>query len=247
MHLETDFFDPKSVVYYPYDVATSKALLKKLGFTDTDGDGYVNWGDGPLKGKNLELNFLYPSAYPTYVSLADSMISMMRDIGIKMIPQPVQENGADEIHKTCKWDTELYRSDRAFTVPIEQLQSLAPLSPTEPYWHQGTADKPQQLLNFEPKLIDILNKVRTEPDTAKRAALLNQYNQISTENVYQIGLVTAPAALIINKRFKDVPAGAPVLAYQWSEDNTIRERLWIDPKDQGQVPELLPGELPGVN
>ena len=53
-----------------------------------------------------------------------------------------------------------------------------------------------------------------------------------------------PISLIINKRFKNVPAGAPVLAYQWSEDNTLRERLWIAEEDQGQVPELMPGVLP---
>ena len=29
LHVETDFFKPESVVYYPYDVPSSKALLKK--------------------------------------------------------------------------------------------------------------------------------------------------------------------------------------------------------------------------
>ena len=112
---------------------------------------------------------------------------------------------------------------------------------------RAPADKPQELLPFEKELIAILKKVRTEPDGAKRAALLNEYNHIFTENVYNVGLVTIPAALIVNKRFKDVPAGAPVLAWQWSEDNTLRERMWIAKEDQAQVPELMPGELPGVN
>ena len=78
------------------------------------------------------------------------------------------------------------------------------------------------------------------------AELLNEYNHVFTENVYNVGLVTIPAALIVNKRFKDVPAGAPVLAYQWSEDNTLRERMWIAKEDQAQVPELMPGILPHV-
>ena len=111
----------------------------------------------------------------------------------------------------------------------------------------GKPEKPQELLPFEKDLIAILHKVRTEPDGAKRAELLNEYNHIFTENVYSVGLVTIPAALIVNKRFKDVPAGAPVLAWQWSEDNTLRERMWIAKEDQAQVPELMPGEMPGVN
>ena len=141
----------------------------------------------------------------------------------------------------------LWRGDRPFTVPITQLHDLAPMTPKVPQWHQGTADKPQELLPFEPKLIEILEKIRTEPDTAKRADLLNEYNKIFTENIYNVGLVTIPAALIINKRFKDVPAGAPVLAWQWSEDNTLRERLWIAKGDQAQVPELMPGVMPHVS
>src|SRR5262249_41301679 len=152
-----------------------------------------------------------------------SMIGMMREIGIKLISQPTQGSEAQYIMESCKWDAILQRGDRPYTVPLAQLQDLAPMSPKVPQWHQGTAQKPQELLPFEPKLIDILNKVRTEPDGAKRAALLNDYNHIFTENVYNVGLVTVPAALITNKRFKDVPAGAPVLAWQWSEDNTIRE------------------------
>lgn len=246
LHVETDFFKPESVVYYPYDVPTSKALLAKAGLEDTDGDGTVNWTSGPLKGQNLEINFTYGS-HPAYALLADTMIGMMREVGVKLIAQPTQGSAQEDINESCKWDAMLWRGDRPYTVPLAQLQDLAPISSKVPQWHQGTGDKAQELLPFEQQMIDILAKIRTEPDGAKRAALLNEYNHIFTENVYNIGLVTIPAALIINKRFKDVPAGAPVLAWQWSEDNTLRERLWIAKEDQGQVPELMPGLMPGVN
>jgi peptide/nickel transport system substrate-binding protein len=179
--------------------------------------------------------------------LADTMIGMMREIGIQLIAQPTQGSGQEDINESCKWEAMLWRGDRPFTVPVAQLHDLAPMTPKVPQWHQGTAENPQELLPFEPKLIEVLNKVRTEPDTAKRGVLLNEYNHIFTENIYSVGLVTIPAALIINKRFKNVPAGAPVLAYQWSEDNTLRERLWIAEEDQDQVPDLMPGKLPHVN
>ena len=142
----------------------------------------------------------------------------------------------------------LWRGDRPFTVPLAQLQDLAPMS------LEGAAMAPGHRRQAagaaalrDSRLVEILNKIRTEPDGAKRADLLNEYNHIFTENVYNVGLVTIPAALIVNKRFKDVPAGAPVLAWQWSEDNTLRERLWIAKEDQAQVPELMPGNMPGVN
>ena len=199
-----------------------------------------------MQGQNLEVTFTYGS-HPAYVLLADTMIGMMREIGIKLIAQPTQGQGQQDIMESCKWEGMLWRTDRPFTVPITEIQDLAPLTRKVPEWHQGTAEKAQELLPFEPQLIEILNKVRTEPDTAKRGELLNEYNHVFTENLYSVGLVTIPAALIVNKRFKNVPAGAPVLAYQWSEDNTLRERMWIAPEDQAQVPELMPGKLPHVD
>jgi len=246
LHVETDFFKPESVVYYPYDVASSKALLKKVGLEDSDGDGIVNWSSGPLQGQNLEITFTYGS-HPAYALLADTMIGMMQEIGIKLIAQPTQGQGQQDILDSCKWEGMLWRTDRPFTVPLAQLQDLAPISTKVPQWHQGTGDKAQEQLPFEKDMIAILNKIRTEPDGAKRAVLLNEYNHLFTENVYSVGLVTIPAALIVNKRFKNVPAGAPVLAWQWSEDNTLRERMWIAKEDQAQVPELMPGVMPGVN
>jgi peptide/nickel transport system substrate-binding protein len=88
--------------------------------------------------------------------------------------------------------------------------------------------------------------VRSEPNGSERNKLGRQYNKVFTENIYNIGLVQAPAALIINKRIKNLPPGTPVLAYNWAEDGAMRERFWVAKEDQGEVPELLPGTLPGI-
>ena len=48
-------FDRKSVVYYPYNPDLAKQLLAELGLKDTDGNGVLNWGDGPLKGQDIVL------------------------------------------------------------------------------------------------------------------------------------------------------------------------------------------------
>ena len=48
-------FDKDSVVYYAHDPASAQALLAELGFEDTDGNGILNWTDGPLAGEDLVL------------------------------------------------------------------------------------------------------------------------------------------------------------------------------------------------
>ena len=72
-----------------------------------------------------------------------------------------------------------------------------------------------------------------------------EWQKIYTENVYGIGLTEYPGALIINKRFSNIPPGAPIFMYNWAEDNIIRERVWVA-ADQQSDAELHPDTLPGA-
>ena len=46
-------FDRESVVYYDYDPPSSNALLEQIGLKDTDGNGIVNWTEGPMAGQDV--------------------------------------------------------------------------------------------------------------------------------------------------------------------------------------------------
>jgi peptide/nickel transport system substrate-binding protein len=72
---------------------------------------------------------------------------------------------------------------------------------------------------------------------------MKQYQQVFTENVYSVGLTQYPGALIINKRFANIPAGAPIFMYNWAEDNIIRERVYVPEEAQRDL-ELFPQTLP---
>ena len=61
------------------------------------------------------------------------------------------------------------------------------------------------------------------------------------DSVYTVGLIQAPAALLINKRIKNNHPGAPVYMYEWAEDGVMRERLYTPKADQ--LDEFLPGVL----
>jgi peptide/nickel transport system substrate-binding protein len=246
LHLETDFGESSMIVYYPYDLKSSKALLAKLGFEDTDRDGIVNWPrQSPLGGQNLELSLSYTSLHPMAVALAESVSTMLREAGIRTIMRPVNQL-VTTVTDRCQWDLVIDRGYRDFQVPVANLEALAPVTTLTPQWHRGTNEAPQQLLDFEKELVGILDAVRTTQDSKMRNELLRKYNQVSTRNIYQVGLVSVPAAIVINKRFRNVPSGAPVLAYQWGEENIMRERLWVPRTEQARAVELLPKVLPGL-
>ena len=93
-------------------------------------------------------------------------------------------------------------------------------------------------------MVDTVNAFIATDDADQRKELMKTYQKLYTENLYGIGLTQYPGALIINKRFANIPAGAPIFMFNWAEDNIIRERVFV-PADKQQSYELHPDTLPG--
>ena len=97
------------------------------------------------------------------------------------------------------------------------------------------------MLPFEAELADLVSKFSATDDAAVQAGYADRMQAILSENIYNVGLVQIPAALLVNKRVKNAHPGTPVFMYEWAEDSVIRERLWV-PADQ-QIGELLPNTV----
>lgn len=245
IHPESQFADPKTIVYYPYDLAGAKAALDGLGLKVGDG-GIRTWPAGSaLAGKPLDIYLTYRTSYTTDINIAQTLVSMFREMGINLILRPTTED-LSQVLPQCQWDMALNRGDREWTAPIMQLNYIAPLDWSGPYWHLGTATQAQNLMPPEKEMLGLIDKIRTERDTDKRNDLFHQFDHVFTENVETVGLIQYPGAILINKRFKNVPPGSPIYGYGWGEDGVMRERLWVAKDDQGKVPELAPKTLPGV-
>jgi len=128
---------------------------------------------------------------------------------------------------------------------VQNTANLAPTGPQTSPFHRAGTDGTVDLLPFEKDMVDVVNKFISETDNAKRVDLMKQYQKLYTENVYTVGLTQYPGALIINKRFANIPPGAPIFMFNWAEDNIIRERVFV-PTDKQQNLELHPKTLPGA-
>jgi peptide/nickel transport system substrate-binding protein len=246
LYAGTAYYDKASTVYYPYNVDVAKAELAKAGLKDTDGDGFVNFpADVPgVGGQNVSITIMANSDYQTDKNLDEGVIASLAAIGIKGTAQLVSNANIQQTRDSGKWDWEIFRNQAELIAVVQNTASLAPTGPQTSWFHRAGSDGTVDLLPFEKDLVDVVNKFIAEQDPAKRADLMKQYQKIYTENAYAIGLTQYPGALIINKRFSNIPPGAPIFMFNWAEDNIIRERVFVA-KDKQQNYELYPDTLPG--
>jgi peptide/nickel transport system substrate-binding protein len=241
----TVFYDKSSTVYYPYDLAGAKAELAKAGLVDRDADGFLHFPKGTANGDKVEITLLTNADYQTDKNLAEGVVAMMEPLGIRVIVNAVEGKQRDATNYSGKFDWMVLRGNAEIMSVVQNTPQLAPTGPHTSYFHRAREGGDVDLLPFEKDLNDDINKFIASNDPAERIASMKKYQKTFTENVYSVGLVQYPGALIINKRFANIPSGTPINMYNWAEDAIIRERVFV-PKDKQKNYELHPASLPGA-
>jgi len=237
----TPYYDRASTVYYPFDVASAKAGLEAAGLKDTDGNGFVNLPNG---GADVNVTLLANSDYTTDKNLAEGVIAMMADVGLKVTLNALSGKDASNAQIGGKFDWMVLRNGPELLTVLQNTSALAPIGPQSSNHHRANAAGELDLLPYEQQMVDALNAFIAERDPAKRVELMKVYQKLYTENLDGIGLTVYPGALIVNKRFMNIPLGTPINLFNWAEDNIIREQVWA-PADKQLEVELHPDTIPG--
>lgn len=233
-------FSRESVVYYPYDVESAKALLAEMGLKDTDNDGVLNWTEGPMKGQNVIIQLNASEDAMETQSVAEALVNQWAAVGIKVNYRILTSTASTETDQNGNWDMKVFRGGQAMALPFTQIASLAPISKEFTKHREG--DKPRQLQPFEQELIKIVEEYRSTFDAAARKELMAKYNKIWTENVYDLGVFVGRYGLGLAKRTKNIPSGTPAFMYTWVEDAILLDCLWAPEGEQMKQnrPETIP-------
>jgi peptide/nickel transport system substrate-binding protein len=241
LYAGTSFYDKDSTVYYPFDVESAKASFAAAGLTDSDGNGYIN----APGGGDLNVALLANSDYQTDKNLAEGVIAMMGDAGLKVTLNALAGKDFDNARDSGRYDWIVVRNGTELITVVQNTTALAPVGPTTDVNHRANAAGELDLLPHEQELVATVQAFIATRDPAERVELMKTYQKVYTENLDAIGLTAYPGALIINKRFANIPPGAPIFMYNWAEDNIIRERVFV-PEGSQLDAELHPGTLPGA-
>jgi peptide/nickel transport system substrate-binding protein len=240
----TSFYDRQSTVYYPFDLEGAKALLEKAGLKDTDGNGFVNYPADKLGGKDVEVVLLVTSDYNTDKNLAEGVVGQMEQLGIRVVLNSLDGKQRDAANYGGRWDWMVLRNGAELSSVVQNTPQLAATGPRTSWNHRVPEGGKLDLMPFEQELVDIVNKFIASSDNDERTDLMKQYQKVATTNVNSVGLTEYPGALVVNKRFSNIPVGAPIFMFNWAEDTIIRERVFVAADKQGDY-ELFPQQLPG--
>jgi peptide/nickel transport system substrate-binding protein len=241
------YYDKASTAYFPHDLDAARAHLEAAGLVDTDGNGYVNFPtDTPgVGGEDVSVTLLTDADIVTNRNIAEAVIAMLEPLGIRVIGQfmPATQQQASEAAGQFDWV--VHRNGSELITVVQNTVELAPTGPRVLLYHMAGSDGTVDALPFEAELIGIVNAFIASSDPVERVELMKRYQKIYTGNIYGIGLTQYAAALVVHKRFANIPVGAPNFMFNWGEDNIIRERVFV-PSDRQQDFELHPQTLPGA-
>jgi peptide/nickel transport system substrate-binding protein len=234
-------FNKDSVVYYPYDVASAMTLLDEIGLQDTNGDGVREWTEGPMAGQPVVLQLRASQDQKETQSVAEAVVNQWGAVGIQINMTITDSATWTDTQNAGTWDMAAIRQGQHFALPFTNVTALAPI--TDNFnWHRQSATEPRQLMDFEQRLIDIVTQYRSTFDDAGRKELMFEYNQIFTENVYDIGVFVGRYGLGTAKRVKNIPDGTPVFMYTWVEEAILLDTLWTPLEEQ--LPQNRPDTIP---
>lgn len=241
----TSFYDEESTVFYPYSLDSAAARFEAAGLVDTDGDGFLNHPADVLGGANVLITLLANNTYSTDTNLAEGVVAMMEEAGIRVALNTLSGNDYDATRDSGRYDWMVRRNSSEYITVIQSPTELAPVGPQTAWMHMANDAGELDLMEFEAEMVEVVNAFIATNDAEERTELMRQYQRLHTENVFSVGLTAYPGALIINKRFSNIPEGAPIFMYNWAEDNIIRERVFVASDAQSDN-ELHPGTLPGA-
>ena len=220
-------------IYYSYNVDKANSILDGLGLKDTDGNGIRNL----TSGEDMEIDITHINTYSTDIKIADALVPQFEAIGMRVILKPTNDSQA--VLDSGAYSMKIDRNQ--WVVATKNMATHIPLTSAMPGWHKNNEG---DLLPFEEEIRDLGFAIQASDSLGEIADLAGQIQRVRTENVYTVGLVQTPAALLIHKRIKNAHPGVPVYMYEWAEDGLMRPRLWVAKGDQ--IDEYLPGVLPGL-
>src|SRR5690606_38591611 len=197
LYAGTSYYDKESTVYYPYDIEGANAVLDGLGLKDTDGNGVRNFPEGTAGGRDIEITLLANTDYNTDRNLAEGVVNMMQELGLRVILNLQQGTARDDLYQSGRFDWQVFRQTAEMVTVVQDSATRGPTAPPVLEGHHagrgGTGDLPP----VEQEVVEVVDAFLRTHDLRDRAPLMKRLQGAYTEDVSSVGLTHYAGAMII--------------------------------------------------
>jgi len=225
------YWEPQAKNLIEYDPARAGKLLDEMGLDKKDSDGYRLRPDG----KRLSLVFEYTSEFggSSWTNIVELLSAQWKKIGVQVIPKDEARNLFETRRDANEFDISIWNGDGGSN-PLLDMRWFIPYSVgslhTIQYmlwWTTGgkQGEEPKGDLR---KVLDIFEEIKVTVDPEKQKSLFRQILQINMDNLWTIGIATAPPQpCVVSNKMGNVPAKALWDPGVRSPGNTMTEQYYF--------------------
>lgn len=197
----------------PYDTAAARELLAEAGWTDTNGDGTLDRNGQPLR---IEVD--YVSTDPTRRDVLVAMQSMLREIGVTLVPRA---------YESTAWVTRLREGDFMGSFWGWGWGPSVAGSNAEMIFHSRSVPPggPNFAGSGSPRIDALIDSVLVEADTTRARRLWSELEQLIIDDAVYAPIYMDPELFALHARFSNVQ----FRGIEWTEDLPY---WYIDPADR---------------
>jgi len=192
-----------------YDVDAANALLDEMGLTNKDAGGYRLRSDG----KRLSINYEYAPIFGAWGDIGELLTAQWKQLGVELTVTQEDRTLFYERKQANEHDMGVWTGNGEFN-PLIGPRWFLPLDnesihcvPYADWFNSGgtTGEDPPAGSDIR-KTREIYEEIKITVDPDKQKDLWRQILELNKENVFVIGIATAPPELVIVKNnFRNVP------------------------------------------
>ncbi|MFN2111258.1 MAG: ABC transporter substrate-binding protein, partial [Anaerolineae bacterium] len=192
-----------------YDVDLANSLLDEMGLTEKDADGYRLRPDG----ERLTINYEYAPIFGAWGDIGELLTAQWKLLGIELTVTQEERTLFYERKAANEHDMGVWTGNGEFN-PLIGPRWFMPLDdesvqavPYARWFNSGGAEGEEPPVGSDiRKTREIYEEIKVTVDPEKQKELWSQINDLNQENVFVLGIATAPPELVIVKNnFRNVP------------------------------------------
>jgi len=193
-----------------YDPDQANQLLDEMGLTERDADGYRLRKDG----QRVSITYEYTPIFGSWGDIGELLSAQWKELGIELNVEEEARSLFYERKAANEHDMGVWTGSAEFN-PLIDPRWFLPFSaesvhavPFAAWWNSGGKEGEEPPADLR-KAQEIFDEIKQEPDTEKQKTLFRQILELNKENLWVIGVSTAPPEVVVVKNFfRNVPESA---------------------------------------